>query len=227
MVVDEPLSNLDANLRRTMLRLISQIHETTGIGAVYVTHDQSEARAVGDRVAVMKNGCLLQVGDMSALFRWPNSQEVATFLGIENILHGRVKRIVDNNLIEVAIEALGSIQMKLPKQVRTVTIGSDIDVAIRGKDLRVVKLPAEDSTVTEDIRGEITLIERDDIEQRLFIKVGDLELLSIRPLTEEYICRLEVGDCVKIDIFPECIIPLIQEEITPAEASEAERIAYI
>jgi len=82
---DEPLSNLDANLRQALRAEIRALHRKLGVTFVYVTHDQHEAMSMSDRVAVMKNGKILQLDTPEALFRRPASQEVASFVGSPRI----------------------------------------------------------------------------------------------------------------------------------------------
>lgn len=82
---DEPLSNLDANLRQALRAEIRALHRQLGVTFVYVTHDQHEAMSMSDRVAVMKHGKILQLDTPEALFKRPASQEVACFVGSPRI----------------------------------------------------------------------------------------------------------------------------------------------
>src|ERR671924_610941 len=86
LLMDEPLSNLDANLREEMRFEIRRLHEAFGITTVYVTHDQAEAMVISDRVAVLDRGRLAQVGAPEDLFRRPQSRFVAEFVGKTNIV---------------------------------------------------------------------------------------------------------------------------------------------
>jgi iron(III) transport system ATP-binding protein len=90
LLLDEPLSNLDANLREQMRFEIRRVHDETGITMVYVTHDQSEAMVIADRVAVMNLGRIEQVGAPRDIFEHPESRFVATFIGNANCLPGTV-----------------------------------------------------------------------------------------------------------------------------------------
>jgi iron(III) transport system ATP-binding protein len=92
MLFDEPLSNLDTKLRRSMREDIRQLQQKTGITSVYVTHDQSEALAVSDEVVVMDAGLIAQIGSPEDLYRRPSSAFVATFMGEANILEADVSR---------------------------------------------------------------------------------------------------------------------------------------
>jgi iron(III) transport system ATP-binding protein len=90
LLMDEPLSNLDANLREEMRFEIRRLHEQVKITTVYVTHDQSEAMATSDRIAVLDHGRLAQVGRPAEIFDRPKTRFVAEFVGKSNILRGRL-----------------------------------------------------------------------------------------------------------------------------------------
>ena len=89
LLMDEPLSNLDANLREEMRFEIRRLHEEFKITTVYVTHDQAEAMATSDRIAVLDRGRLVQVGRPHEIFDRPETRFVAEFVGKANILTGR------------------------------------------------------------------------------------------------------------------------------------------
>ncbi|MGH7042727.1 MAG: ABC transporter ATP-binding protein, partial [Acetobacteraceae bacterium] len=86
LLFDEPLSNLDARLRVQMRGEIQRLQKRLGITTVYVTHDQEEAMAISDRIAVMAEGRLAQLGTAEELYRRPISTFVASFLGRTNLL---------------------------------------------------------------------------------------------------------------------------------------------
>ena len=90
LLMDEPLSNLDANLREEMRFEIRRLHEQIKITTVYVTHDQAEAMATSDRIAVLDHGRLIQVGGPAEIFDRPKTRFVAEFVGKANILRGRL-----------------------------------------------------------------------------------------------------------------------------------------
>lgn len=90
LLMDEPLSNLDAKLRVEMRTVIKQIQNEVGITTVYVTHDQEEAMAVSDRIAVMNGGDIQQIGTPKILYQRPANLFVATFIGHTNVLDGEL-----------------------------------------------------------------------------------------------------------------------------------------
>ncbi|SFK96413.1 iron(III) transport system ATP-binding protein [Paenibacillus sp. 1_12] len=95
LLMDEPLSNLDAKLRIEMRNAIKEIQNTVGITTVYVTHDQEEAMAVSDRIAVMKSGIIQHVGTPQEIYQRPANIFVATFIGHTNIMEGSLSVVND------------------------------------------------------------------------------------------------------------------------------------
>jgi len=91
LLMDEPLSNLDAKLRVEMRTVIKEIQNTIGITTVYVTHDQEEAMAVSDRIAVMKDGVIQHIGSPKNIYQRPANLFVSTFIGRTNILEANLK----------------------------------------------------------------------------------------------------------------------------------------
>jgi iron(III) transport system ATP-binding protein len=92
LLLDEPLSNLDAKLRERMRWELKELQRRTGITFVYVTHDQSEAMALSDRIAVMHAGEIMQVGVPRAVYARPVNKVLADFMGLVNLISGRVVR---------------------------------------------------------------------------------------------------------------------------------------
>ena len=90
LLMDEPLSNLDAKLRLEMRQVIRNIQKEVGITTVYVTHDQEEAMAISDRIAVMKSGTILQLGSPKEIYQKPANIFVATFIGRTNIIEAKI-----------------------------------------------------------------------------------------------------------------------------------------
>src|SRR5499426_2755632 len=104
LLLDEPLSNLDAKLRERMRWELKELQRRTGITFVYVTHDQSEAMALSDRIAVMHAGEIMQVGAPRAVYARPVNKIVADFMGLVNLISGRVVRPGAAGLVAVGGE---------------------------------------------------------------------------------------------------------------------------
>jgi iron(III) transport system ATP-binding protein len=100
LLLDEPLSNLDAKLRLEMRSEIRRICKTSGLTAVYVTHDQNEALSIADRMAVLQKGKIQQLGSPQQVYRQPVNRFVAEFIGDSNFIGGVITSL-ENNHIEV------------------------------------------------------------------------------------------------------------------------------
>jgi ABC-type Fe3+/spermidine/putrescine transport system ATPase subunit len=98
LLFDEPLSNLDAKLRLQMRGEIRSLQKKLGVTTVYVTHDQEEAMAISDRIAVMNKGEIAQIGDAEELYRHPASLFVARFIGQANLIKARVAGLGDGRV---------------------------------------------------------------------------------------------------------------------------------
>ena len=114
LLMDEPLSNLDAKLRVEMRTVIKNIQHSVGITTVYVTHDQEEAMAVSDRIAVMNAGVIQHVGTPKSIYQRPANLFVATFIGRSNVIKGKL--VVDGG--KTYIETLSGYRAEI-KTVRS------------------------------------------------------------------------------------------------------------
>lgn len=113
LLMDEPLSNLDAKLRVQMRTVIKKLQRRLGITTVYVTHDQEEALAISDRIAVMKDGIIMQVGTPDMIYKKPQNPFVAGFIGVSNFLDAEVKSTGGSS--EIAVDGI-TVPVKLSKQ---------------------------------------------------------------------------------------------------------------
>jgi iron(III) transport system ATP-binding protein len=140
LLLDEPLSNLDAKLRERMRWELKELQRRTGITFVYVTHDQSEAMALSDRIAVMHAGEIMQVGVPRAVYARPVNKVVADFMGLVNLISGRVVRAGGDAGV-VAVGGEHPIEAPLPPDVLA---GQMVQVAIRPESLRLIPASAAD-----------------------------------------------------------------------------------
>ena len=99
LLLDEPLGALDLQLRRAMQIELKHLQKKLGITFIYITHDQEEAINMSDRIAVMKDGCIEQIGTPDEIYNHPKTSYVATFVGNANILHGAAESIQGENAI--------------------------------------------------------------------------------------------------------------------------------
>jgi iron(III) transport system ATP-binding protein len=106
LLLDEPLSNLDARMRLEVRRELRELQQRLGLTTIFVTHDQEEANSISDRIAVMSEGCIRQVGTPMQLYEQPANLFVAGVLGAANILEGRLVGEGAGRSFEVAGGAL-------------------------------------------------------------------------------------------------------------------------
>ncbi len=111
LLMDEPLSNLDAKLRVQMRSVIKKLQKRLGITTIYVTHDQEEALAISDRIAVMKDGVIKQIGTPREIYAKPQNPFVAGFIGVSNFLECDVKCSGGN---EAEVDIQGELSIKVP-----------------------------------------------------------------------------------------------------------------
>jgi iron(III) transport system ATP-binding protein len=140
LLLDEPLSNLDAKLRERMRSELKQLQRRTGITFVYVTHDQAEALALSDRIAVMHGGRLQQFGTPLEVYARPANRIVAAFMGLVNFLPGTVVQRGADRAVAIDGEAL-----ILPMTGSGRPAGEAVDVAVRPENLRISRATTEDA----------------------------------------------------------------------------------
>ena len=126
LLFDEPLSNLDAKLRVTMRTEIRRIQQEVGITAMYVTHDQSEAMALSDRIIIMRSGVVEQIGSPQEIYYHPINEFVADFIGEANFLKGRLEALSDNR---AQLNVSGDICHAAP--VPGMEVGKDYTIVLR------------------------------------------------------------------------------------------------
>lgn len=137
-LMDEPLSNLDARLRVSTRAQIAQLQRELGITTIYVTHDQTEAMTMGDRVAVLKDGVLQQVDEPMHLYRHPGNTFVAGFIGSPSMaLIDRVPVTVEAGQPHAALGQL--CQVPIPEQFSDI-LGAEIIVGVRPEHWQVKQI---------------------------------------------------------------------------------------
>jgi len=133
LLLDEPFSALDRNLRASMQVELKEIQRKLGVTTIFVTHDQSEALSLSDRIAVVAEGRIRQLGTPDEIYRQPIDRFVASFVGDVNVLRARLERI-DGALATVA---LGAARVLAPSRtLEGAAIGSMVDLFVRPEELR-------------------------------------------------------------------------------------------
>ena len=133
LLMDEPLSNLDAKLRVEMRSAIREVQKQVGITTVYVTHDQEEALSISDRIAVMKKGVIQQTASPHTIYTRPYNVFVATFIGHSNLFKGRIEEAGGSKAV---VFADGFV---LPMQTLSEEgkIGDDVTIAVRPEEFSI------------------------------------------------------------------------------------------
>ncbi|MEA5033458.1 MAG: ABC transporter ATP-binding protein [Sphaerochaeta sp.] len=138
LLLDEPLSALDAKLRQNLLVELDHLHDQIGITFIYVTHDQSEALSVSDRIAVMNQGKVLQIGTPYEIYESPATDFVARFIGETNLFPAVVKQCVpyeDYYMTTLDIPALGT-EIKVT-DYDNLAVGQHVSFTVRPEKLKI------------------------------------------------------------------------------------------
>ena len=135
LLLDEPLSNLDANLRLVMREEIRKLQERLHITTVFVTHDQFEAMAISDRLVVMKNGLIEQVGSPIEIYEKPANEFIAAFVGYVNFMDGRIESVDQATRNTAVSTAYGVFEITLEQDdIRT---GDEVLMVIRPESVNL------------------------------------------------------------------------------------------
>ncbi len=195
LLLDEPLSALDANLREEMRVELKAIQHRIGVTSIFVTHDQSEALAMSDKIIVMSKGQVQQVGAPEAVYNHPANEFVASFLGASNILEVVVAG-ADDTAIALETPYFGRIPVPLSS-------ATNLDGAKAGRlVIRAEKLnllapdEAWDGVSTE---GVVRAVDYQGQIARYFVQVGDLDFQAMNMIDGR---PFNAGDTVKVAINP-------------------------
>lgn len=154
LLLDEPLSNLDAVLRENMRFELKELQRQLGITSVYVTHDQAEAMVLADRLIVMQSGRIEQQGKPELIYSRPVTNFVAGFLGVTNLIEGRITQ-VNRKLACLETGGLGSMYAHLPEANRErLPTGSRASVSIRPVEVELSNVPP-DQAECNSLQGRI------------------------------------------------------------------------
>jgi len=150
LLLDEPLSNLDAKLRLEMRTEIRKVCKEFGLTAIYVTHDQKEALSISDRMAILEGGCIAQIGTPEDVYRKPRTKVVADFIGETNFLPGKIRSTTPGRaIVETAGRALFEGLVGDPNWLPEA--GEDVTVSIRPESWTL----SGQAELTNCLRGRI------------------------------------------------------------------------
>jgi iron(III) transport system ATP-binding protein len=192
LLLDEPLSNLDAKLRERMRWELKQLQRRTGITFVYVTHDQTEAMALSDRVAVMHLGKLQQVGTPRDVYVTPDNAVVADFMGLVNLVSGRVLEAANGSTDHdgVGLVSVGErlrVRAGLPPGAGP---GAEVKLAVRPESVQLLRpqSPPDPELTMGRVEEAIFLGSLNDYQ----VAVDGLRLRVQAPASDQF----EVGEAV-------------------------------
>ena len=195
LLFDEPLSNLDAKLRESMRDELRALQQRLGITSLYVTHDQSEAMAISDKVVIMKDGVICQQGTPQEIYEQPASRFVANFIGKANFIDGIFKgRDGEAALVEIGGKTFS---IPAPGKMEGVEVGGACCLTVRPESFLLTKdagaLPGTVSRATyygAKIEYEVMLN-----EQPIIVEVYNPQLTE----------RFSVGDAVTMSLIEGCV----------------------
>jgi putative spermidine/putrescine transport system ATP-binding protein len=185
ILMDEPLGALDKKLRGTLQREIKQLHENLGITVLYVTHDQEEAMVMSDRICVMNDGRIDQIGTPDELYFRPSTVFSADFLGESNLFNGEVLEVKKDSVV-IRGPAGITVQGELSGSVNT---GERVKFMVRPEFVYTDKTVPSDNSVEGILKevivtGQIT---------KYFVKLSDgTEMMSLQ-LTRREVDKVEIG----------------------------------
>ena len=190
LLLDEPLSALDANLREEMRTELKIIQREVGITTIFVTHDQEEALAMSDRIVVMNKGLIEQVGSPEEVYRRPESQFVASFLGQSNLLPGRITAISGGEAT-VRLSNGSGLKAAAPASART---DADVTAIVRAQKVVIGAQAAGNG-----IPGRIVSASYLGGTAAYFVDAGGIRLQAISAIDDRV---WREGEAVTISIAP-------------------------
>ncbi|OFV80963.1 MAG: hypothetical protein A2W26_05125 [Acidobacteria bacterium RBG_16_64_8] len=195
LLLDEPLSNLDAKLREQMRFELKRLHVELGITTIYVTHDQTEALALSEEIAVMRDGVVVQQGTPAEIYRHPRTDFVAAFVGSANLLDGKL-------LAYGTRDAMGVVDVGVGRDLEGVLsgecqLGEVVAVSIRAEDVRMLHPTGarNQNTVAGKVKARVFL--GDVVDFLVDIGNAEMRVRSVGSST-----TFEIGDDVLLEFPP-------------------------
>ncbi|MFN8621473.1 MAG: ABC transporter ATP-binding protein [Chloroflexota bacterium] len=207
LLLDEPLSALDAKIRVALRHEIRAIQRQLGITTVYVTHDQEEALSLSDRIVVMSQGRVEQVGDPSAIYNTPATEFVARFVGTLNILPARVIDAPGGRI------DLSGHELRVGSAVNAPN-GSTVTVALRPEAIGVVPSTAEGNLLVGDV-ADVTFL---GSIVRIRVALADGGVVAFDTFNNPHVAPPRIGETVTLGFPPEALLVLGSAD-TPVAAT--------
>jgi len=188
LLLDEPLSALDAKLRTNLLRELDRIHDQIGITFIYVTHDQTEALSVSDRIAVMNHGKILQVGEPYEIYESPSTGFVANFIGETNSFTAVVEECEKlnetNYLCTLMSKQLGKIQITDYEETKP---GQKVSISVRPEKINISLDEKNQFPGTNIFSGIVEEPVYAGFQSKLFVRLDNGTLIKIYQQHKKYL----------------------------------------
>jgi putative spermidine/putrescine transport system ATP-binding protein len=210
LLMDEPLGALDKNMRARLQLELRNLQKQLGITTVYVTHDQDEAFTMSDRIAVMSDGRVRQVGTPSALYEYPESLFVADFVGDNNLLDGVV---VSHNGQTSVVQVTGIGTVSCRKSAEPV--GGRVTLAVRPEHLTVGDFAPD----WNQIIGTVQDVVYTGSSTRYWIEAAGGYRCLLRVSNTVHAVRYVVGDRITLSFRPQDVIPFVGQA-APADTGD-------
>jgi iron(III) transport system ATP-binding protein len=206
VLLDEPLSNLDAKLRLETRAQIKEIHGKIKRTMIYVTHDQTEALSMADRIAVMRRGRIVQVGTPRDLYTRPESAFVAEFIGGTNLLPGKLEETGDLFLVKTEAGIVRA-QNSAKGDMR----GHPVLCSVRPESVRLRPVEGSLPELMNQLTGEVqSIMYRGDSEEYSLRLSGGALLRAVQH--DQTTRKAQVGERLTVQFDPRDVVVLPQEE---------------
>ena len=204
LLLDGPFSALDKNLRASMQVELREIQRKLGVTTVFVTHDQSEALSLSDRLAVMSEGRIRQLGTPEEIYRRPCERFVASFVGDTNVLRARIESIDAT----WAIVALGAARIRVASApLRDLPVSAEVDLFVRPEQLRLTELngscASKGMIVAQVYQGghvDIYLECADSAGGRVLARLSGSEAVASRPIGAPVALSLNTDEAIAVAV---------------------------
>jgi spermidine/putrescine transport system ATP-binding protein len=177
LLLDEPLGALDLKLRKQMQVELKRIQQEVGITFIYVTHDQEEAMTMSDRIAVMNRGRYEQLGDPESLYERPTTRFVAGFLGISNLIAGRIEGTAGSDDRYAALRLADDSLVRVP---RGPTNGhTTVDIGVRPEKIRMHSVDSEVPAASNQLAGTVRDASYLGVSTQYIVETRDGKLITV------------------------------------------------
>ncbi len=181
LLLDEPLAALDLKLRQRMLLELDRIHDEVGITFLYVTHDQGEAMSLSDRVAVMNEGKIEQLGTPAEIYESPRSRFVASFIGDANIFRVNMLKDLEKDYVVLTSNALNQAPVELVAwKDKPLREGSSLDLSVRPEKITITRNKPDGDARRNVLQGLVEDVIYLGSQTQYRVRAGELLILVLQ-----------------------------------------------